>query len=84
MFIDLHQLQEIKRSGSRFTWTNKQIKPVMVNLDIILVSTSWETRFPLCYAWSRTRADSDHWPIMMDSGENSNRGQKHSTLKSTR
>jgi hypothetical protein len=39
MFIDLHQLQEIKRSGSRFTWTNKQIKPVMVNLDIILVST---------------------------------------------
>jgi hypothetical protein len=76
MFIDLHQLQEIKRNGSRFTWTNKQVKPMMVNLDIILVSTEWEARFPLCFAWSRTRTSSDHWPIMMDSGENLDRRQK--------
>jgi hypothetical protein len=24
IFIDLHQLQEIRRSGSKYTWTNKQ------------------------------------------------------------
>jgi hypothetical protein len=24
MFIDLHQLQEIRRNGPKFTWTNKQ------------------------------------------------------------
>jgi hypothetical protein len=39
MFIDLHQLQELKISGPKFTWTNKQPNPVMVTLDRILVST---------------------------------------------
>jgi hypothetical protein len=24
MFINLHQLQEIRRNGPKFTWTNKQ------------------------------------------------------------
>jgi hypothetical protein len=38
MFIDLFQLQEIRRSGVKFTWTSKQINPVMVNLDRILVT----------------------------------------------
>jgi hypothetical protein len=54
----------------------------MVNLDRILVYTEWETKFALCYAWSKTRTGSDHWPILMDYGENSNKGQKHSTLRS--
>jgi hypothetical protein len=39
MFIDLHQLQELKISGPKFTWTNKQPNPIMVTLDRILVST---------------------------------------------
>jgi hypothetical protein len=33
MFI--HQLQEIKWSGIRYTWTNKQKHPIMVALDRI-------------------------------------------------
>jgi hypothetical protein len=71
MFIDLHQFQEIKRCGSKYTWTNKQATPVMKNLDRILMSTEWENKFPLCFAWSKTRVGSDHWPIFLDSGENS-------------
>jgi hypothetical protein len=33
MFIELHNLQEIKRTGPRFTWTNKQKNPVMADQE---------------------------------------------------
>jgi hypothetical protein len=33
MFIELHNLQEIKRTGPRFTWTNKQKNPVMAGQE---------------------------------------------------
>jgi hypothetical protein len=77
MFIDLHQLKEIRRNGPRYTWTNKQACPVMVTLDRILISTEWEDKQPLCFAWSKTRVGSDHWPIFLDSGENSMNRQKY-------
>jgi exonuclease III len=68
LFIDLYQLKEI-RSGLKYTCTNRQLSPVMVNLDRILMPTEWETRHPLCCAWSNARVGSDHWPIFLDSGE---------------
>lgn len=40
-FIAQNQLQELKRSGSSFTWTNKQDQPVLVNLDRILITPEW-------------------------------------------
>jgi hypothetical protein len=45
-------------------------------LDRILVSTEWEQKHPLCFAWSKTRVGSDHWPIFLDSGANSEKRQK--------
>jgi hypothetical protein len=33
MFIDLHQLQEIRRNGPKYTWANKQKNLIMVTLD---------------------------------------------------
>jgi hypothetical protein len=49
---------------------------MMVNLDRILVSTEWEARFPRCFAWCKTRIGSDHWPVMLDTGErSSNKGK---------
>ena len=68
-FIGNHNLREIKRSGPKFSWTNKQSLPTLVNLDRFFVSTDWELRFPLCSAWSLTRVGSDHSPIVLDSGE---------------
>jgi hypothetical protein len=59
MFIHLHLLQEI-RSGTRYTWSNKKLNPVNLTLDRVLVSTEWETRFTLCFAWSKTRVGSYH------------------------
>jgi exonuclease III len=77
MFIDLHQLQELRRSGPRFTWTNKQKNLVMETLDRILVSKEWEARFPLCFAWSNTIVGLDHCPLFLDTGENSHQRQNH-------
>jgi hypothetical protein len=68
-FIGNHQIREVRRAGPKYTWTNKQLNPIMVNLDRFLISTDWEERFPLCMAWSLTRVGSDHSPIILDSGE---------------
>jgi hypothetical protein len=75
MFIDFHQLQKI-RSGPKFTWTNKHANPVMVTLDRILVSIEWKAKYPLCFAWSKTRVGLDHWSIFLDYGEGSMNKQK--------
>jgi hypothetical protein len=77
MFIDAYQLQEIRRNGPKFTWTNKQVSPVMVTLDRILVSTEWELKRPLCFAWSKTRVGLDHSPLILDSGDNVVQKQKY-------
>jgi hypothetical protein len=77
MFIDLHQLQELRRSGPKYTWTNKKMNPVMVTLDRIFMSTEWEARFPLCSAWSKTRVGSDHCPIILDSRDKEDRSPRY-------
>lgn len=68
-WIGKYQLREVKRLGPKHTWTNKQTSPVMVILDRCLMPLSWEDKFPLCSAWCLTRVESDHWPIILDSGE---------------
>jgi hypothetical protein len=45
LFIELHQLQEPRRSGPKYIWTNKQKNPSMVTLDRILVSIEWRISF---------------------------------------
>jgi hypothetical protein len=49
---------------------------VMVKLDMILMSTEWEAKFPRCFAWTKTRVGSDHCPIISDTGEDAPRGQR--------
>ena len=68
-FTGRHHLRKVKRSGMKFTWTNKQDCPIQVTLDRFLMTCSWENQFPLCSAWSLTRVGSDHCPIILDSGE---------------
>jgi hypothetical protein len=47
MFIDMHQLQEWRRSKQRYTRSNKQINHVMVTLDKVLMTSKWEEKHPL-------------------------------------
>ena len=41
------ELRELRRGGSRYTWTNKQVNPVQSVLDRVFVNNSWEDLFPL-------------------------------------
>ncbi|RLN23448.1 hypothetical protein C2845_PM07G29970 [Panicum miliaceum] len=68
-FIGNFQLREVPKAGSKYTWTNKQTKPVFVTLDRFFMSADWESRFPLCLAWGLTRVGSDHCSIVLDTGE---------------
>jgi hypothetical protein len=45
-FIDDTAMIELVRGGSRFTWTNKQVNPIISNLDRVLVNKEWEQHFP--------------------------------------
>lgn len=76
-FIDLHQLREIKKCGSKCTWTNKQTNPILSNIDRILESTEWENQYPRSSAWCKLRVGSDHWSLFLDSGEHIKKRQKY-------
>jgi endonuclease/exonuclease/phosphatase family metal-dependent hydrolase len=62
-------LGEIRRTGARFNWSNKQANPVRSVLDRVLVSASWEGKFPLVSLSAETRIGSDHTPLILDSGD---------------
>lgn len=47
--------------------TNKLIRDGKVGH--VFSVTKWEERFPLCLAKGLARVWSDHWPIILDSGE---------------
>jgi exonuclease III len=68
-FIEKLSLREMHRGGPRFTWTNKQVDPTQSNLDRVIVSTDWETKFPLSNLTTLTRIGSDHCTLMLDTGE---------------
>jgi len=67
--INSTSLRELQRSSSRFTWTNKQIPPIMCVLDRVLVTNSWEDHFDLSTVVAAPRLGSDHNPLPLDTNE---------------
>jgi hypothetical protein len=67
--INVTSLRELHRSGSRYTWTNKQNPPIMCVLDRVLVSNAWEDRYNLSTVVTAPRLGSDHNPLMLDTGD---------------
>ncbi|WVZ96593.1 hypothetical protein U9M48_042209 [Paspalum notatum var. saurae] len=63
------QLRELCRNGSRYTWSNNQTLPVMVVLDRVFVSNSWEAKFPLVSLRALTKVGSDHTSLLVRTGE---------------
>jgi hypothetical protein len=61
-------LREIALSGRQFTWASRREQPTYEKLDRVLASISWEQKFPLVTVRALTRANSDHTPILIDSG----------------
>jgi endonuclease/exonuclease/phosphatase family metal-dependent hydrolase len=66
--IEHLNLREIAISGRQFTWASRREVPTYEKLDRVLASISWEQKFPLVTVRALTRADSDHTPILIDSG----------------
>jgi hypothetical protein len=67
---------QIALSGRQFTWASRRKVPTYEKLDRVLASISWEQKFPLVTVRALTRADSDHTPILIDSGVKAHLGNK--------
>lgn len=65
-FAARSELRELHRGGSQYTWTDKQLNPIMVALDRVFMNSSWEDHFPLVIAQSITRVGSDHNPLIVE------------------
>jgi endonuclease/exonuclease/phosphatase family metal-dependent hydrolase len=62
-------LIDLKDPSRSFTWTNNQKAPIMATLDRILITTNWETRYPLARTSMLPKGVSDHNPLMITYGE---------------
>jgi hypothetical protein len=57
-------------SGGLYTWSNKQKNPTLEKLDRILMSPDWEWLFPLVSVKKLVKDQSDHSPLLLDTGDN--------------
>ena len=74
--IDSLDLREIEMSGRKFTWANSLAVPTYERLDRVLVSTEWETKFPLAIVDALSREISDHTPLLLSTGEDCHRARQ--------
>jgi endonuclease/exonuclease/phosphatase family metal-dependent hydrolase len=61
-------LIEINPKNRKYTWTNKQEKPVLVKIDRVFISLLWDSAFPLARVKALERLPSDHNPLLVDTG----------------
>jgi hypothetical protein len=70
-------LIKINPSNRKYTWSNNQWRNlVLAKLDIIFISTDWESAFPLVRVQGLAKSISDHTPLLIDSGDNLSWGKK--------
>jgi exonuclease III len=62
-------LREIHMMSGLYTWSNKQKNPTLEKLDRILMSPGWELLFPLVSVRRLVRDQSDHSPLLLDTGD---------------
>jgi hypothetical protein len=60
---------EIPLSGRRYTWSNNQENPTFELLDRVLISPTWEEKFPLVTVTTLSRDSSDHTPLLITTGK---------------
>jgi hypothetical protein len=61
-------LVELKSSSGSFTWTNNQEQPILATIDKFLCNNSFEQKYPLAFVTSKSRAGSDHVPLVINFG----------------
>jgi exonuclease III len=55
-------LLELPLKGTKYTWSNMQIDPLLERLDWFFTSNSWTDSFPSTFVYSMARPISDHVP----------------------
>lgn len=68
MVLEALDLREIKMSRQQFTWVRHGDDPTYEKLDRVLVSTEWEEKFPLSTVESHNRGQSNHTPLILNTG----------------
>jgi hypothetical protein len=58
-------LVELPLKGRRFTWSNKQISPLLERLDWFFTSANWTLSYPSTFAYSLVMETSDHVPCVI-------------------
>ena len=58
-------LVELPLKGRRFTWSNKQLSPLLERLDWFLTSALWTVTYPNIFASSVVNETSDHTPCVI-------------------
>jgi len=76
-----HGLVELKNSSRSFTWTNNQEQPIMAAIDKFLCNNSFEQKYPLTFVTSKSRAGSDHVPLVLNLGVDEPKNLVYSDLK---
>ena len=59
---------ELPLFGKRFTWTNKQLSPLLERLDWFFTSQSWTNSFPNTSVCTLAMETSDHVPCVISIG----------------
>jgi hypothetical protein len=63
--ISNQRLEEMRLNGAKYTWTNKQLSPLLECLDWFFASISWLTNYPGSYVSTLPRDISDHTPCLI-------------------
>jgi hypothetical protein len=59
-------LYELNLHGSKFTWSNKQVSPLLVRFDWFFASVSWITNYPGTLVRTISRDILDHHPCVVE------------------
>jgi hypothetical protein len=70
-------LRELELFGRRFTWANSIANPTYEKLNIIIMPTEWEQKFPLSNVLALSHVISDHTPLFLDTGHNTSMNSQH-------
>ena len=64
--IDTLELIELPMHGCHFTWTNKQLSPLLKRLDLFFTYNAWTEKYPNTTVRSMTMKTSYRWPCIIE------------------
>lgn len=66
-WINSNALLDLHLHGSKYTWSNHQLHPILSRLDRFLISRDWAILYPNATQKVLPKLALDHCPILLDS-----------------